>query len=72
MAAPGEVGGTVKLTVTYPGLDFDFPLIPVPNDGEVTRSATARIEDTISSAGRLLMRTRPARRARRRRRDVRH
>ena len=52
MAAPGEIGGTVKLTVTYPSLDMDFPLIPTPNNGVVTRSATARIEDvTASTAG---------------------
>lgn len=52
MAAPGEIGGTVTLTASYPSLNLNFPLIPVPNGGTVNRSATARIEDiTASSAG---------------------
>lgn len=49
MAAPGEIGGTVTLTASFQGLDFNFPLIPTPDDGVVTRSATARIEDVTAS-----------------------
>jgi Flp pilus assembly protein TadG len=52
VASPGEIGGTVTLTATFPTLNLNFPLIPVPGDGVVTRSATARVEDiTASSVG---------------------
>ena len=51
MAAPGEIGGTVTLTTSFQGLDLNFPFIPTPDDGVVTRSATARIEDVTSSPG---------------------
>lgn len=50
MAAPGEIGGTVTLLARYPSLDLNFPLIPVPDSGFVTRSATARIEDVTASS----------------------
>jgi Flp pilus assembly protein TadG len=51
MSSPGEIGGTVTLTATFPTIDLHFPLIPIPNSGNVTRSATARIEDVTSMAG---------------------
>lgn len=50
MSAPGEIGGTVTLKVSYPSINLSFPLIPVPDGGTVTRSATARIEDVTESA----------------------
>jgi Flp pilus assembly protein TadG len=50
-SAPGEIGGTVTLSATYPSFDMNFPFVPVPNNGDVTRSATARIEDVTAMAG---------------------
>lgn len=49
--APGEVGGNVRLTVVYQATDFNFPLIPVPDNGTVTRSFDARTEDTSATTG---------------------
>lgn len=50
MAVPGEVGGSVKLTLTFPSMNMHFPLIPMLNHGDVTKSVFARIEDTTVSA----------------------
>lgn len=50
-SAPGEVGGAVTVTATFPTLNMHFPLIPIPNNGSVTRTNVARIEDTNSSQG---------------------
>jgi len=50
MAVPGEIGGTVTLSLSYPSLNLKFPFVPVPDGGTVTRSATARIEDVTESA----------------------
>jgi len=50
-SAPGEIGGTVTLTATFPTLNLNLPLISAPNGGTVTRSATARIEDISSMTG---------------------
>ena len=50
-ASPGEIGGTVTLTATYPTFNLNLPLMSAPNGGNVTRSATARIEDVTSMAG---------------------
>ncbi len=50
-SSPGEIGGTVTLTATFPTVDMHFPLISIPNGGNVTRSATARIEDVTAMAG---------------------
>jgi Flp pilus assembly protein TadG len=50
-ASPGEIGGTVTLTATFPTINLNFPLISMPNGGNVTRSATARIEDVSSMTG---------------------
>ena len=50
-SAPGEIGGTVTLSATFPTFDMHFPLVPVPNGGDVTRTATARIEDVTAMAG---------------------
>lgn len=49
--SPGEIGGTVTLTATYPTLNLNLPLMKAPNGGNVTRSATARIEDVQAMAG---------------------
>lgn len=49
MAAPGEVGGSVTVKLTFSALDMHFPFIPLPDGGDVTRTQTARIEDTVSS-----------------------
>jgi Flp pilus assembly protein TadG len=46
IAAPGEAGGQVTITLTYPTMNLHFPFIPVPNNGDVTRTLTARVEDT--------------------------
>jgi Flp pilus assembly protein TadG len=51
VAAPGEVGGGVELVVTFQTDDFNFPFIPVPDDGEVTRRVFARVEDTTPTGG---------------------
>jgi Flp pilus assembly protein TadG len=51
VAAPGEVGGAVTVTATFPTLDMHFPLIPVPGGGTITRTNVARVEDTSASQG---------------------
>jgi Flp pilus assembly protein TadG len=51
IAAPGEIGGAVTVTATFPTLDMHCPLIPVPNGGNVTRTNVARVEDIDSSQG---------------------
>ena len=51
VAAPGVVGGGVTLEVVFQSSDFNFPLIPVPDDAKVTRTVFARVEDTSSTAG---------------------
>jgi Flp pilus assembly protein TadG len=50
-SAPGEVGGSITVTATFPTFDLNFPLVPVPNNGNVTRTAVARVEDTSSAQG---------------------
>jgi Flp pilus assembly protein TadG len=50
-SSPGEIGGTVKLTATFPTVNLHFPFVPIPNSGNVTRSATARIEDITAITG---------------------
>jgi Flp pilus assembly protein TadG len=49
--APGEIGGSVQVTATFPTLNIHFPLIPVPGGGDVTRSTFARIEDISATQG---------------------
>jgi Flp pilus assembly protein TadG len=51
VAAPGEIGGSVTVTATFPTLNMHFPFIPVPDDGNVTRTNVTRIEDLDSSQG---------------------
>jgi Flp pilus assembly protein TadG len=50
-ASPGEIGGTVTLSATFPTVNLHFPLIPLPNSGNVTRTATGRIEDVSAITG---------------------
>jgi Flp pilus assembly protein TadG len=50
-AAPGEIGGSVTITATFPTMDLHFPFVPVPDSGNVTRTNVARIEDTASTQG---------------------
>jgi Flp pilus assembly protein TadG len=51
VSAPGEIGGAVTVTATFPTLNMHFPLIPVPGNGDITRTNVARIEDLDSSQG---------------------
>jgi len=48
---PGVVGGDVTVTVRFVTQDFGLPFVPLPDDGVVIRTATARVEDTVPSAG---------------------
>lgn len=48
-AGSAQVGDSVTLSLTYPALNMHFPYIPLPNGGDVTRTSTAMVEDTISS-----------------------
>jgi Flp pilus assembly protein TadG len=50
-AAPGQIGGSVLVTATFPTLNLHFPLIKVPGGGNVTRSSFARIEDVSATQG---------------------
>lgn len=49
--APGVVGGNVTVTVTFEAIDLNIPLVPLPNEGEVNRTATARVEDVVDEFG---------------------
>jgi Flp pilus assembly protein TadG len=49
--SPGEIGGRVTVTATFPTMNMHFPFIPVPNGGDVTRTNVARIEDLDSGQG---------------------
>jgi Flp pilus assembly protein TadG len=51
VAAPGEIGGAVTVTATYPIVNLHFPFIPTPNSGTVTRTNVGRIEDLSSTQG---------------------
>lgn len=51
VAAPGEIGGAVTVTATFPTLNMHFPFIPVPDNGNVTRTNVARVEDLASTQG---------------------
>ena len=51
MSAPGEIGGSVTVTATYPTVNLHFPFIPVPNDGIITRAVFARVEDISATQG---------------------
>jgi hypothetical protein len=40
------VGGTVTLTITFPTLNLNLPLIPFMSNPQVTRTVKARVEET--------------------------
>ena len=46
MATNAEVGGTVKLEITFDSIDLNFPFVPFLDNAEVYRTVTARVEDT--------------------------
>lgn len=46
-----EVGGKVSVELTYPALDIGLPFVPLPDDGNVSRTYVARVEDTAASVG---------------------
>lgn len=46
--APGVVGGSVTLTLSFAVPNMHFPFIPLPDGGTVTRSQFGRVEDTTS------------------------
>lgn len=48
-SSPGTVGGKVTIKVTFDATNFHFPLIPVPNGGQVDRTVSGRMEDTVAS-----------------------
>jgi Flp pilus assembly protein TadG len=50
-SSPGQIGGSVTVTATFPTLNMHFPFIPVPGSGDITRTNVARIEDLDSSQG---------------------
>jgi len=41
-----EVGGTVKLTISFQTINLHFPFVPFLSDAKVTREVQARVEDT--------------------------
>jgi len=45
-AANAVIGGTVNLTVEFPTLNLNFPFVPFLDDPTVSRTVTARVEDT--------------------------
>ncbi len=46
--APGVVGGSVTVTVTFHAVNMNFPFIPLPDKGKVTQTEFGRVEDTTS------------------------
>jgi Flp pilus assembly protein TadG len=51
MAAPGQVGGNVKVTLSFAVLNLHLPLVPIPGGGTVSSSANARVEDLADPLG---------------------
>lgn len=51
MAAPGQVGGNVKVTLSFAVLNLHLPLVPVPGGGTVSSTANARVEDITATSG---------------------
>lgn len=45
---PGQavIGGTVRLTLEFPTVNLNFPFVPFLDDPKVSRTVTARVEDT--------------------------
>lgn len=51
MAAPGQVGGNVRVTLQFGVLNLHLPIVPVPGGGTVSSSANARVEDLAAASG---------------------
>jgi Flp pilus assembly protein TadG len=47
---PAKAGFPVTVTIRYQALNIGFPFIPIPNDGEITQSAQARVERATSKS----------------------
>jgi Flp pilus assembly protein TadG len=48
-STPGPVGGKVTIEIQFSTMNLHFPLIPVPDNGTVTRIFTGRMEDTTAA-----------------------
>lgn len=48
-SSPGQVGGVVSLTISFPTLNLHFPFVPFLNDSTINKTVQAQIEDTTSS-----------------------
>ena len=51
VAAPGVVGGTVQVTVTFPTYNLNLPFVPVPSGSTATRTVQARLENNPTTYG---------------------
>ncbi len=40
------IGGTVKLTISFPTVNLNFPFVPFLSDAKIVRNVEARVEDT--------------------------
>lgn len=40
------IGGTVKLTISFPTVNLNFPFVPFLSDSTIVRDVEARVEDT--------------------------
>jgi|SRR3954470_21246574 hypothetical protein len=45
LSRPAQVGDLVVVTVQFQSLHMGLPFLPVPDDGRVTQSASARVEN---------------------------
>ena len=50
-ASAPALGGSVTLTVTFDAINLNFPFIPLPDDGTVTREVFGRIESLDPAVG---------------------
>jgi Flp pilus assembly protein TadG len=46
-----EVGDVVTVVVTFNSVDLNIPLLPFPDNGQVSQSAEARVENVPSAPG---------------------
>lgn len=46
LPANADIGGTVKVEITFDSVDLNFPFVPFLDNAEVYRTVTARVEDT--------------------------
>ena len=51
MAAPGQIGGNVRVTVQFAVLNLHLPMVPIPGSGTVSSNANARVEDLANPVG---------------------